>query len=160
MKMTKGSIAGLLAVAAAATLLAALALHADRAARAGVPFAAESEPLPSGKTTAGEVVGQIQKNVGVPWSKDTVDTFKGGGPETPVTGVAVTMMATMDVLERASAERNDCARRQNGVPHRAAVGPQPGLSGSATTTRAAGSGPDQPRMLLATAIRSGRGKRN
>jgi putative NIF3 family GTP cyclohydrolase 1 type 2 len=54
--------------------------------------------------TAGEVVGLIQKNVGVPWSKDTVDTFKGGGAETPVAGIAVTMMATMDVLERASAK--------------------------------------------------------
>ncbi|HLZ42170.1 MAG TPA: Nif3-like dinuclear metal center hexameric protein [Candidatus Sulfotelmatobacter sp.] len=36
------------------------------------------------------------------WQKDTVDTFKAGNPDTPVTGVAVTMMATMDVLQRAS----------------------------------------------------------
>lgn len=46
----------------------------------------------------------IQKNVGVEWSKETVDTFKAGTAETPVTGIAVTMMATMDVLERASAK--------------------------------------------------------
>jgi putative NIF3 family GTP cyclohydrolase 1 type 2 len=32
-----------------------------------------------------------------------VDTFKAGDPQTPVTGVAVTMMATLDVLERAAA---------------------------------------------------------
>jgi len=56
------------------------------------------------KVTAAEVVALIQKNVGVAWQKDTVDTFKGGSGETPVTGVAVTMMATMDVLERASAK--------------------------------------------------------
>jgi putative NIF3 family GTP cyclohydrolase 1 type 2 len=33
-----------------------------------------------------------------------VDTFKAGNPDARVTGIAVTMMATMDVLERASAQ--------------------------------------------------------
>jgi putative NIF3 family GTP cyclohydrolase 1 type 2 len=56
------------------------------------------------KVTAGEIVAAIQKNVGLEWRKDTVDTFKAGGAQTRVTGVAVTMMATMDVLERASAK--------------------------------------------------------
>jgi putative NIF3 family GTP cyclohydrolase 1 type 2 len=56
------------------------------------------------KPTAREVVAEIQKEVGVPWSKDTVDTFKAGNPDTKVTGIALTMMATMDVLERASAK--------------------------------------------------------
>ena len=36
--------------------------------------------------------------------KETVDTFKAGNPDTPVTGIAVTMMATMDVLQRAAAK--------------------------------------------------------
>ena len=52
--------------------------------------------------TARQLVAEIQKQVGVPWQKDTVDTFKAGNPDTVVTGVAVTMMATMDVLQRAS----------------------------------------------------------
>ncbi len=56
------------------------------------------------KVTAREVVAEIQKQVGVPWQSDTVDTFKAGNPDAPVTGIAVTMMATMDVLERASAK--------------------------------------------------------
>ena len=56
------------------------------------------------RTTARELVAEIQKQVGVEWKKDTVDTFKAGNPDTPVTGVAVTMMATMDVLQRASAK--------------------------------------------------------
>ena len=56
------------------------------------------------RITAREVVAEIQKQVGVEWQKDTVDTFKAGNPDTPVTGVAVTMMATMDVLQRASAK--------------------------------------------------------
>jgi putative NIF3 family GTP cyclohydrolase 1 type 2 len=54
--------------------------------------------------TAREVVAAIQEHVGVEWRKETVDTFKAGNPDTPVTGIAVTMMATMDVLERASAK--------------------------------------------------------
>jgi putative NIF3 family GTP cyclohydrolase 1 type 2 len=40
----------------------------------------------------------------VEWQKETVDTFKAGNPNTAVTGIAVTMMATMDVLQRASAK--------------------------------------------------------
>jgi putative NIF3 family GTP cyclohydrolase 1 type 2 len=56
------------------------------------------------KITARELVAEIQKQVGVNWQKETVDTFKAGNPDTPVTGVAVTMMATMDVLQRASAK--------------------------------------------------------
>jgi putative NIF3 family GTP cyclohydrolase 1 type 2 len=53
--------------------------------------------------TARQVIERIQKNVGVPWRSQTVDTFKAGDPDTPVTGVATTMMATFDVLERAAA---------------------------------------------------------
>jgi putative NIF3 family GTP cyclohydrolase 1 type 2 len=56
------------------------------------------------RITARELVTQIQKQVGVEWKTDTVDTFKAGNPDTLVTGVAVTMMATMDVLQRASAK--------------------------------------------------------
>ncbi|HZS95994.1 MAG TPA: Nif3-like dinuclear metal center hexameric protein [Terriglobales bacterium] len=56
------------------------------------------------QVTAREVVSEIQKQVGVEWQKETVDTFKAGNPDTPVTGIAVTMMATMDVLQRASAK--------------------------------------------------------
>jgi len=53
--------------------------------------------------TAREVIGRIQAHVGMPWQAETVDTFKAGNPDEPVTGVALTMMATMDVLERAAA---------------------------------------------------------
>jgi len=55
-------------------------------------------------TTARQIVAEIQKQASVPWNSNTVDTFKAGDPDTPVTGIAVTMMATMDVLERASAK--------------------------------------------------------
>src|SRR6476646_9975204 len=55
------------------------------------------------RLTAREVVARIQQQVGVPWQSDTVDTFKAGNPDTPVIGIAVTMMATLDVLQRAVA---------------------------------------------------------
>ena len=53
--------------------------------------------------TAHEVVALIQQHVGVPWQAETVDTFKAGNPDAAVTGIVVTMMATMDVLQRAAA---------------------------------------------------------
>lgn len=58
----------------------------------------------SAPPTAEQVIEQIKTNVGVPWRSETVDTIKAGEPSTPVTGIAVTMMATFDVLRRAAAE--------------------------------------------------------
>jgi len=55
------------------------------------------------RLTAQAVIDRIQKNVGVPWTTPTVDTFKAGDPSTPVTGIAVTMMATLDAIQRAAA---------------------------------------------------------
>jgi putative NIF3 family GTP cyclohydrolase 1 type 2 len=55
------------------------------------------------RLTARQVLDQIKANIGVPWSEQTVDTFKDGDPDAPVTGIAVTMMATLDVLQRAAA---------------------------------------------------------
>jgi putative NIF3 family GTP cyclohydrolase 1 type 2 len=54
--------------------------------------------------TAQQVIDQIKAKVGVPWRAETVDTIKAGDPDTPVTGIATTMMATFDVLKRAAAE--------------------------------------------------------
>jgi putative NIF3 family GTP cyclohydrolase 1 type 2 len=55
------------------------------------------------RPTAREVVAAIQQHVGIPWMEKTVDTFKAGNPDTPVTAIAATMMATLDVLQRAAA---------------------------------------------------------
>jgi putative NIF3 family GTP cyclohydrolase 1 type 2 len=62
------------------------------------PVLGQNKPL-----TARQVIERIQKNVGIPWQTQTVDTFKAGDPDTPVTGIATTMMATFDVLQRAAA---------------------------------------------------------
>jgi putative NIF3 family GTP cyclohydrolase 1 type 2 len=63
------------------------------------PLAAQQPP----PLTARQVVERIQSKLGGDWSASGVDGFKDGDPGTPVTGVAVTMMATMDVLRRAAA---------------------------------------------------------
>jgi putative NIF3 family GTP cyclohydrolase 1 type 2 len=51
--------------------------------------------------TARQIVEQIKNHVTCPWQQQTVDTFKAGDPDAPVTGIAVTFMATYDVLGRA-----------------------------------------------------------
>ncbi len=79
------------AVALASLVLAAIGNSGQKAG------AQEKRP------TAREIVAAIQEHLGIPWMKETVDTFKAGNPDTPVTGIAVTMMATMDVLQRAAA---------------------------------------------------------
>jgi putative NIF3 family GTP cyclohydrolase 1 type 2 len=55
------------------------------------------------KLTAGQVIERIQKAVAVPWRTPTVDTIKSGSPDTVVKGIATTMMATLDVVQRAAA---------------------------------------------------------
>jgi len=51
--------------------------------------------------TARQVIELIQQNVGVAWREETIDTFKTGNPDAVVTGVVVTMVPTLDVLQEA-----------------------------------------------------------
>jgi len=69
----------------------------------GQPSRAGATPPAADPLTARQVVERIQKNVGCAWSPRTVDTIKAGDPDTPVTGIATTCFATMDVLRRAAA---------------------------------------------------------
>jgi putative NIF3 family GTP cyclohydrolase 1 type 2 len=51
---------------------------------------------------AGEIITRIKANLGVAWRDATYrDTFKFGGPETPVTGIATTVFCSYDVVRRA-----------------------------------------------------------
>jgi putative NIF3 family GTP cyclohydrolase 1 type 2 len=73
-------------------------------AAAATPASSEDAPPPApARLTAGQVVERIRKNVGCAWSDRTVDTIKAGDPDTPVTGIATTCFATLDVLKRAAA---------------------------------------------------------
>jgi putative NIF3 family GTP cyclohydrolase 1 type 2 len=54
--------------------------------------------------TAGEIVDRVKKNLGLPWRDATYrDTFKFGGPETEVRGIATTVFCSYDLVRRASA---------------------------------------------------------
>ena len=55
--------------------------------------------------TAAQIIERIQKESDVPWTGKTVDVFKTGDPETPVTGIVTTMFATMDILRQAVAQK-------------------------------------------------------
>ena len=70
---------------------------------AAATFVANSAGAQTKPLTAREVIARIQAHVGTPWQQETVDTFKAGNPDAEVKGIAVTMMATLDVLERAAA---------------------------------------------------------
>ncbi|CAN5614229.1 hypothetical protein BH10ACI4_BH10ACI4_01930 [soil metagenome] len=50
--------------------------------------------------TVGEVIARIKREIGVPWREKTVDKLLTGSVDTPVQGIATTMMATLDVVER------------------------------------------------------------
>ena len=54
--------------------------------------------------TASQVVERIKAGVGIDWRAQTVDRIVAGAPGTPVTGIATTMGATLDVLRRAAAD--------------------------------------------------------
>jgi putative NIF3 family GTP cyclohydrolase 1 type 2 len=64
-------------------------------------------PVAARQLTAGVVIERIRTGVGISWRENTVDGLKAGDPATVVTGVAVTVMATLDVLRKsAAAQRN------------------------------------------------------
>jgi len=73
---------------------------AGTAALVGPQLTGQQTPL-----TAQQAIERIQKNAGVPWRPDSLDTIKAGDPSTAITGIATTAMATLDVLTRASKEK-------------------------------------------------------
>lgn len=78
-----------------------VARTAAAVAAANVPFVPrQQEPL-----TVRALVDRIREKTGVPWRDKTLDGLKAGSPDTVVTGVATTVMPTVDVLRRAAAAR-------------------------------------------------------
>lgn len=57
---------------------------------------------PKTTLTAAQVIDRIKSNIGIPWREQTVDKIIVGDPETVVKGIATTMMATLDVIQRAA----------------------------------------------------------
>ncbi|RAJ97841.1 putative NIF3 family GTP cyclohydrolase 1 type 2 [Larkinella arboricola] len=75
-------------------LLSSLGLTAAQIIR--IPVA---EPL-----TVGQVIDRIKANVGISWREQTVDNLIMGTREQEVKRIATTMMATLEVLQRAAAK--------------------------------------------------------
>ncbi len=66
-----------------------------------------SQTSPASALTAGEVISRMKQNLGVPWREKTVDNLLTGSPDTPVRGIVTTMMATLDVVQRAIAQNKN-----------------------------------------------------
>ena len=69
-------------------------------AATAVPFACTTRAF-ANPISAQQVIDRIQKNIGVDWRPDSVDTVKAGDAATMVTGIVTTSMATINVLQRA-----------------------------------------------------------
>ncbi len=66
---------------------------------AAAPLRAAADP-----PTAREIIDRIKQNVNCKWNEErTIDKFKAGDPEARVTGIAVSFLPTLDVLQRAAA---------------------------------------------------------
>jgi putative NIF3 family GTP cyclohydrolase 1 type 2 len=74
---------------------------------AGAIFGQSDSETGKSPLTAQQIIDRIKQHVGIPWRTTTVDTVKAGDPTTPVTGIATTMVATLDLLKRASAARHN-----------------------------------------------------
>lgn len=70
---------------------------------AGNFAAAGAWPVVDGPLRAADVIQRIKQHVDVAWREKTVDNIVAGRAETNVRGIATTMMATLEVLQRASA---------------------------------------------------------
>jgi putative NIF3 family GTP cyclohydrolase 1 type 2 len=64
--------------------------------------AKEGQPA-SASLTAGQVIDRIKARVGIPWMAETVDNIVAGTADVRVRGIATTMMATLEVLQKAAA---------------------------------------------------------
>ena len=64
-------------------------------------------PARAQQLTAANVIEQIRAHVGTPWREKTIDGLRAGDPATIVTGIAVTVMPTLDVLRKAVADNRN-----------------------------------------------------
>lgn len=70
-------------------------------------MAADAPAAPAKMPTARQIVERIKQNVKTPWLATTIDTFKAGDPDAPVTGIVTTHLATLEVMQKAVAARKN-----------------------------------------------------
>jgi putative NIF3 family GTP cyclohydrolase 1 type 2 len=80
-----------------------IAAGAGLAIAPAISAAPRAQGAAAAPLTAVQIIDRIKTNVGVSWRADTVDKIVAGGPDVVVKGIATTMMATLDVVERAAA---------------------------------------------------------
>jgi putative NIF3 family GTP cyclohydrolase 1 type 2 len=73
--------------------------------------------------TAEDIAGRIKEHVGMPWRATTVDGIKAGDPSTPITGIATTAIATVEILRRAATARQNFVVTQEPVLYDPSDGP-------------------------------------
>ena len=69
----------------------------------------------AGPITAAQLAERIRASIGVQWREKTVDGFKAGNPDTVVTGILTTVMATRGALARAVELRRNLVITQEPV---------------------------------------------
>jgi len=80
-----------------------------------VPLRGYGQSPASGSPTAAQIAERIRGNVGITWRDKTVDGIKAGNPDTLVTGIVTTAMATGRVLARAVELRRNLVITQEPV---------------------------------------------
>lgn len=70
---------------------------------ATIPLLVSRVREPQNTVSAQQIADRIRSSVGVAWRSQTTDGFKAGDPSTVITGIAVAVMASTDVLRRAAA---------------------------------------------------------
>ena len=70
---------------------------------ATIPLLVSRVREPQNTVSAQQIADRIRSGVGVAWRPQTTDGFKAGDPSTVITGIAVAVMASTDVLRRAAA---------------------------------------------------------
>jgi len=112
------------------------------------PSASQNTPL-----TVTLAMDRIRQNIGVTWKESTIDGVKAGDGNASVSGVAVTAMATMDILARAAREKTNLIVSLEPVYFSHNDGPAPpnpqtaGGRGGGGGRGAGGIAPDDPVFL-------------
>jgi putative NIF3 family GTP cyclohydrolase 1 type 2 len=76
-------------------------------ASVGTALAGRQSAPERSQPPAREIVDRIRAGVGLPWRATTIDGIKAGDPNTTVTGITTTVMATLEVLRQAAASRRN-----------------------------------------------------
>ncbi len=111
---------------------------------AGSLAASQIPLLSAGKTSARDVVREIQEKLGGEWPESGLDGFKAGNADLPVTGIATTAMATLAVLQQAAKAKLNLVLTHEPTFYGRQDGPAPAPAPGGRGRGPAGVLPDDP----------------